>query len=95
MVPLKTFMDQFHYSSPLPQHLEAMQSVDNPYGQAMALVHIAKTYEYMANLNKACETLESVSAQLYYRPSSLVALVCVCVCVCVCVSPLTEVINIQ
>ena len=43
------------------QHLEAMKSVDSLYGQALALANIAKTYEYMANLSKACETLELVS----------------------------------
>ena len=55
-------------SLPLPphththtQHLEAMKSVDSLYGQALALANIAKTYEYMTNLSKACETLELVS----------------------------------
>ena len=43
------------------QHLETMKSLNNPYGQAMALANMAQTYEYMANLSKACECLETVS----------------------------------
>ncbi len=42
------------------QHLDSMQAAHDMYGQALALSNIAKTYEYMANLSKACETLESV-----------------------------------
>lgn len=40
-----------------------MKLCDDTYGQALALENIAKTYEYMANLTKACETLEQVSNQ--------------------------------
>ena len=42
------------------QHLDKMKSLEDVYGQALALENIAKTYEYMANLTKACETLEQV-----------------------------------
>lgn len=42
------------------QHLDKMKSLEDVYGQAIALENIAKTYEYMANLTKACETLEQV-----------------------------------
>ena len=38
-----------------------MKAENDLYGQALALSNIAKTYEYMANLSKACETLEMVS----------------------------------
>jgi hypothetical protein len=43
------------------QQLELMQSQSNLYGEAMALDGIARTYEYMANITKACETLDTVS----------------------------------
>ena len=42
------------------QHLDKMKSLEDVYGQAIALENIAKTYEYMANLTKACESLEQV-----------------------------------
>lgn len=42
------------------QHLDKMKSYEDIYGQAIALENIAKTYEYMANLTKASETLEQV-----------------------------------
>ena len=42
------------------QHLDKMKSLEDVHGQAVALENIAKTYEYMANLTKACETLEQV-----------------------------------
>ena len=41
-----------------------MKSYEDTYGQAIALENIAKTYEYMANLTKACETLEQVPIDL-------------------------------
>ena len=44
------------------QHLDKMKSLEDVYGQALALENIAKTYEYMANLTKACETLEQVGS---------------------------------
>lgn len=39
-----------------------MKSQNNLYGEAMALDGVARTYEYMANITKACETLETVSS---------------------------------
>lgn len=44
-----------------PQQLEAMKAENNLYGEAMALDNVARTYEYMANMSKACEALEAVS----------------------------------
>ena len=38
-----------------------MKSQENAYGEAMALDNLARTYEYMANVTKAYESLESVS----------------------------------
>lgn len=38
-----------------------MRSQNNLQGEAMALDSVARTYEYMANITKACETLETVS----------------------------------
>ena len=46
------------------KHLDKMKSCDDTYGQALALENIAKTYEYMANLTKACESLGQVSSQM-------------------------------
>ena len=46
------------------QQLDLMKSQNNLYGEAMALDGIARTYEYMANITKACETLEMVSTPL-------------------------------
>ena len=40
-----------------------MQSQNNLYGEAMALDSVARTYEYMANITKACETLDMVSCK--------------------------------
>ena len=42
------------------QHLEKMKSCEDIQGQAIALENVARTYEYMANLTKACESLEKV-----------------------------------
>lgn len=39
-----------------------MREQNNIYGEAMALDGVARTYEYMANMSKACETLETVSS---------------------------------
>lgn len=38
-----------------------MQAEGNLYGEAMALDSVARTYEYMANMSKACDSLEAVS----------------------------------
>ena len=43
------------------QHLELTKDANSLHGQALALSNIAKTYEYMANVSRACETLETVS----------------------------------
>ena len=37
-----------------------MKSCEDIQGQAIALENVARTYEYMANLTKACESLEKV-----------------------------------
>ena len=42
------------------QHLDKMKSSQDAQGEAIALENIARTYEYMANLTKACESLEKV-----------------------------------
>ncbi len=71
-VPLSEYPLLFHgpfdveFDDPilsLLQQLEALRSQNNLYGEAMALDNIARTYEYMANMSKACETLEAVSSQ--------------------------------
>ena len=49
----------------LPKEFDAMKSEENFHGQAMALDNMAKTYEYMANLTKASETLETVSLTVH------------------------------
>ena len=38
-----------------------MRSHNDLYGEALGLDNMARTYEYMANVSKACETLETVS----------------------------------
>lgn len=38
-----------------------MKTESNLYGQALALDNLARTYEHLANLAKAAETLEAVS----------------------------------
>lgn len=40
-----------------------MRAQKNLYGEAIALNNVARTYEYMANITKACETLETVSVK--------------------------------
>ncbi len=51
---------QLRFSTPI-QELELMKKENNLYGQALALKNLARTYEHVANLAKAAETLESVS----------------------------------
>ena len=43
-----------------------MKADNNVYGEALALNNLARTYEYMANLAKASETLEAVSPESYW-----------------------------
>ena len=64
------YLNLIAYTCKRIQHLEKMKSLEDVYGQVIALENIAKTYEYMANLTKACETLEQV--QNYY---TLIAMV--------------------
>ena len=52
-------------SSSSCQHLELAKEANNLRGQALALSNISKTYECMANITKACETLESVSTNVH------------------------------
>lgn len=42
-----------------------MRSQNNLYGEAIALDNVARNYEYMANITKACEALEMVSVTQY------------------------------
>jgi len=41
-----------------------MKSQENLYGEAMALDNLARTYEYMANVSQAYQSLEAVSHSL-------------------------------
>ena len=53
-----------------------MKDVDSLHGQALALSNIAKTYEYMADISRACETLETVSPEQEQHQCSMHELCC-------------------
>ena len=45
-----------------------MQQAGNLQGEALALESMARTLEYMGSISQACETLETVSQPLHFRP---------------------------